>query len=178
MKYIYKSLPFIGDVSSKDRNIFASKASEQLTKLINSNAVSGWEFVQINTVNIYKAGESPGCLASLFGATGIADTTEKYDMVIFRKELSENELKNIGEEMKKINDNFENIDDDSENNPKVIETKKLAQPHIQKLERIGYILVKQNISEKKCYWVFNYKSTDSTYEFDSINKLKEYADNF
>lgn len=82
MNYIYKALPFKGNVSELDPN----KVAAQLTILINSQNSDGWEFYQINSVNISV---SPGCLASLMGSK---DSDQKYDMAIFRKTLSQEEL--------------------------------------------------------------------------------------
>jgi hypothetical protein len=82
MNYIYKALPFKGNVSELDPSIVAA----QLTILINSQNFEGWEFYQINAVNISV---SPGCIAGLIGAKAF---DQKYDMAIFRKTLSQEDL--------------------------------------------------------------------------------------
>ena len=87
MKYIYKSIPFVGQVES----LSPSTVADQLTNLINVNAKSGWDFYQINSVNIAV---SPGCLASLFGKESFE---KKYDMLIFRKEYQEGENSKLNE---------------------------------------------------------------------------------
>jgi hypothetical protein len=82
MNYIYKALPFKGNVSELDPSLVAA----QLTILINSQNFEGWEFYQINAVNISV---SPGCIAGLIGTKAF---DQKYDMAIFRKTLSQEDL--------------------------------------------------------------------------------------
>jgi len=83
MNYIYKALPFKGSV---DEQINPSLVAAQLTVLINSQNYEGWEFYQINSVNISV---NPGCIAGLLGTRAF---DQKYDMAIFRKTLSQEEL--------------------------------------------------------------------------------------
>ena len=85
MKYIYKAVPFLGRVSELDPN----KVASQLTGVINSQNIDGWDFYQINSVNIAV---SPGCLEGLFGAKSFE---KKFDMAIFRKELDGVEMANL-----------------------------------------------------------------------------------
>jgi hypothetical protein len=82
MNYIYKALPFKGNVSELD----PIKVAAQLTILINSQNQEGWEFYQINSVNLSV---SPGCLAALVGAKSF---DQKYDMAIFRKIISQEKI--------------------------------------------------------------------------------------
>lgn len=73
----YRVMPFIGKIRN---NQTAADVSNQLEQLINQGAQEGWEFVQVNNVNIEV---QPGCLAGLFGAK---TQYVRYDMAIFRKE--------------------------------------------------------------------------------------------
>lgn len=73
----YRVIPFIGKIKSSQS---AKDVSDQLEVLINQGAQLGWEFVQINNVNIEV---QPGCLAGIFGAK--ADYV-RYDMAVFRKD--------------------------------------------------------------------------------------------
>ena len=73
MNYVYKALPFKGYVSELSPKIVA----DQLTVSINSQIQEGWEFYQINSVNISV---SPGCLAALVGAKSF---DQKYDILIY-----------------------------------------------------------------------------------------------
>ncbi len=86
MNYIYKALPFKGSVADLDPN----RVAAQLTILINSQSQEGWEFFQINSVNISV---NPGCLSGLFGEKS---SEQKYDMAIFRmsKEETKNNIEN------------------------------------------------------------------------------------
>ena len=76
MSYTYKVIPFMGHIKS---NQGASDVSAQLESLINQHAVDGWEFYELDEVNIAV---SPGCLAGLFGRPTVYT---KYDQVIFRQ---------------------------------------------------------------------------------------------
>ena len=73
----YRVLPFIGKVQN---NLSALEVSDQLEDLINEGAKEGWQFEQINNVNIEV---QPGCLASLFGAK---TQYVRFDMVVFKKD--------------------------------------------------------------------------------------------
>jgi hypothetical protein len=72
----YKVVPFIGKIKGSGS---VEVISAQLEAIINDHASQGWEFYQINDVNIEV---QPGCLSSLFGAK-VAYV--KYDQVIFRR---------------------------------------------------------------------------------------------
>lgn len=74
----YRVIPFIGKIKNSQS---AKEVSDQLESLLNQGAQEGWEFVQINNVNIEV---QPGCLAGLFGAK--ADYV-RFDMAVFRKEV-------------------------------------------------------------------------------------------
>jgi hypothetical protein len=83
MRYIYKAIPFKGYVvETFDANAVASQLSSEM----NSLSADGWEFYQFNSVTTYV---SPGCISSLFGAKSYE---KKYDMLIFRLALSDEEL--------------------------------------------------------------------------------------
>lgn len=56
------------------------EVSKQLQGTIAREAVDGWEFYQLNSVNIEV---SPGCIASLFGAK--VDYMQ-FDQLIFRRQ--------------------------------------------------------------------------------------------
>lgn len=74
MTYKYKVVPFIGKV--KGRQV-AEDVSKNLETVINEQASQGWEFYQLNDVNIEI---QPGCLASLLGAK---TSYVLYDQIIF-----------------------------------------------------------------------------------------------
>ena len=76
MSFNYRVIPFIGKIKNKQT---ATDVSDQLETLINEGAKEGWEFDQLNNVNIEV---QPGCLAGLFGAK-VAYT--RFDMVVFKK---------------------------------------------------------------------------------------------
>ena len=73
----YRVMPFIGKIKS---NQTAAEVSNQLEALINEGAKDGWQFAQVNNVNIEV---QPGCLAGFLGAK--ADYV-RFDMVIFKNE--------------------------------------------------------------------------------------------
>lgn len=73
----YRVIPFIGKINN---NQSAKDVSDQLEGILNSGAQEGWDFVQINNVNIQV---QPGCLAGLFGAK---EQYVRFDMAIFRKD--------------------------------------------------------------------------------------------
>jgi len=88
--YEYKAIPFIGNVKTED-NI---AVGNQLSVLMNQQASLGWEFYQINTVGISV---NPGCLESLlslFLPKNPYMGSYRHDMVIFRKELGFDTMKN------------------------------------------------------------------------------------
>jgi hypothetical protein len=72
----YRVLPFIGKIKGSQS---AKEVSDQLETLLNQGGQEGWEFVQINNVNIEV---QPGCIAGLLGAK--ADYV-RFDMAVFRK---------------------------------------------------------------------------------------------
>ena len=73
----YRVMPFIGKIKS---NQSAADVSNQLEALINEGAKEGWQFEQVNNVNIQV---QPGCLAGLFGAK---EDYVRFDMVVFKKD--------------------------------------------------------------------------------------------
>ncbi|PIQ13392.1 MAG: hypothetical protein COZ23_05770 [Hydrogenophilales bacterium CG_4_10_14_3_um_filter_58_23] len=76
MSYKYRVMPFIGKIKS---NQSAVEVSNQLEALINEGAREGWEFHQVNNVNIEV---QPGCLAGLFGAKA---EYIRFDMLVFKQ---------------------------------------------------------------------------------------------
>lgn len=72
----YRVLPFIGKIKG---NQSATSVSNQLEDLLNQGVKEGWEFVQINNVNIEV---QPGCIAALFGAKA---NYVRFDMAVFRQ---------------------------------------------------------------------------------------------
>ena len=79
MQYQFKSVPFIG----RGKDVLNAKIiAQQLTEIINVNSQGGWEFDQINNVNIAV---QAGCIASLFGQKSFE---QRFDMLIFRKLLT------------------------------------------------------------------------------------------
>jgi len=79
--YEYMVVPFIGTMKSGQS---ASQVSTQLENVINQHGAQGWEFDQLNDVNIEV---QPGCLAGLFGAQS---SYIKFDQLIFRRESARN----------------------------------------------------------------------------------------
>ena len=76
-RYEYRVLPFIGQLKAKQA---ATEVSKQLQGLIDTQAIEGWEFCQVNDVNIRV---EPGCLGGLFGAKA---SYIRFDQIIFRRE--------------------------------------------------------------------------------------------
>jgi hypothetical protein len=76
MSYKYRVIPFIGKIKGNQN---AVDVSNQLEAIIDEGVKEGWEFDQLNNVNIEV---QPGCLAGLFGAK--VDYT-RFDMVVFKK---------------------------------------------------------------------------------------------
>lgn len=73
----YRVVPFSADVGSHEGG---SEAASNLEDLIQKMAADGWEFVDFEQVQTYKAGSS-GCLG-FFATEG---ETFTITMVIFRK---------------------------------------------------------------------------------------------
>lgn len=76
-EYEYKVVPFTGSVKSSASN---SEVSSQLETVIEREATDGWEFYQLNNVNVEV---KPGCLGSLLGGQV---SYQQIDQVIFRRE--------------------------------------------------------------------------------------------
>ena len=76
--YQYQVVPFIGKIKG---NQSAAEVSGQLQAIINQYSSQGWEFYQLNDVNIEV---QPGCLAGLFGAK---TAYVLFDQLIFRREV-------------------------------------------------------------------------------------------
>jgi hypothetical protein len=151
------------------------RVATQLNDLINSQSTLGWEFYQINSVNISI---SPGCLAGLFGA---ASYEKKYDMVIFRKSAQQNldEIEYMKDKLSEIEEKkaalIKPLDSDD---PRVTMIERNAINHISKLERNGYELVSNEISLTTELWVFKSKLDNTTFEMKSLKELSDFASNF
>lgn len=76
MSYQYKVVPFIGRIKGGQS---AADVASQLEGIINQHAGQGWEFYQLNDVNIEV---QPGCIAGLLGAKV---SYVQFDQVVFRK---------------------------------------------------------------------------------------------
>lgn len=78
----YRVIPFVGKIKGKQT---AKEASDQLETLLNQGAQEGWEFVQINNVNIEV---QPGCLVAFFRGLRGGSTADyvRVDMAIFRRQ--------------------------------------------------------------------------------------------
>lgn len=76
----YRVVPFIGEIKN---GIFVSQdaraVAEQLQDVINEHARRGWEFHGLEKVDVAV---TPGCLASLFGATTSVIT---FDQLVFKR---------------------------------------------------------------------------------------------
>jgi dephospho-CoA kinase len=122
MNYIYQALPFRGHVERVDAN----EVAKQLNELINSQAIIGWEFYQINSDKNFVLVES----ALLFEY----NSQSNFDLVIFvhsdpqlRKQKAierdkitseeyDNRMKNqLSDEFKLENSDYTIINDFTEN---------------------------------------------------------------
>jgi len=82
MNYEYKVKAFLGRAKGAQGGEIVA---QQLSELINSEAINGWELYQMSDVNIeYK----PGCLGGLFGKKTISYI--RYDQIIFRRAIENN----------------------------------------------------------------------------------------
>ncbi len=77
--YVYKVVPFIGQIKENDKQ-GAAKVAGQLQQLLDTYAAEGWEFYRIDQVQIAIR---PGCLSALLGGR---INYINFDQVIFRKE--------------------------------------------------------------------------------------------
>jgi len=73
--YTYKVVGFGGHAKASR----VGDISGQLEAAINAEATDGWEFYQLQAVNVQVA---PGCLSSLFGAEA---SYIQVDQLIFRR---------------------------------------------------------------------------------------------
>lgn len=78
MSYQYKVVPFIGRIKGSQS---AADVAPQLESIINQHAGQGWEFYQLNNVNIEV---QPGCIAGLLGSKV---SYVQFDQLIFRKSM-------------------------------------------------------------------------------------------
>lgn len=73
----FRVVPFVANVSSKEG---AAAAARQLQDLCNANIGEGWEFMGLENVDTYIAGEA-GC----FGIGATPGRTVSYSMAVFRR---------------------------------------------------------------------------------------------
>ena len=73
----YKVVPFFASVSSLEGS---REAAEQLEKLVQEWSDHGWEYVRMESVDTYIAGNN-GC----FGIGSTAPVMTSYSMVVFRQ---------------------------------------------------------------------------------------------
>jgi len=76
-KLEYKVVPFVASIKSGDKS---AAGAAQLEELIRSHATSGWEYVRLESVETYVAGDS-GC----FGIGATPPRLTSSSMVVFRK---------------------------------------------------------------------------------------------
>ena len=80
--YQYKVIPFIGSIKGeKVTPDNAKNVSNDLEKVINEYARQGWEFYEIDKVDIAT---SPGCMTAFLGGKSSVIT---FDQLIFRKQM-------------------------------------------------------------------------------------------
>jgi hypothetical protein len=156
MQYEYKAIPFTGIVES----FSPSQVAQQLSLSINVELAGGWEFYQINAVNINV---SPGCLESLFGAKS---STTKHDMLIFRRAIDleiDPEIVKAAQEAAQEKYREENVGIITSN-----------ESEVRRLERNGYRFIR--FDDKKRQWIF---VASNSMEFSlSERELKEMSKNF
>lgn len=75
----YKVVPFVASISHTEK-AKAVKASSQLQDLITQFAKDGWEYVRLESLETYVAGDN-GCFG--FGATPSKSTS--ISMIVFKK---------------------------------------------------------------------------------------------
>jgi len=73
----YKVVPFVASIGSLDGS---QQAADQLEQLIRHYTANGWEYVRLESVATFVAGEK-GCFG--FGATPGRMTS--YSMAVFRR---------------------------------------------------------------------------------------------
>ena len=73
----YRVVPFVASITLQDN---AAKAAVQLQALATEYAKDGWEYIRLESVETYIAGDN-GCFG--FGATPARTTS--VSMVVFRK---------------------------------------------------------------------------------------------
>lgn len=88
-RYVYHVSPFMGSIKGKQN---ANSVSQQLQTLINSYAKKGWEFCSVGEVNIEV---SPGCIGGLLGR---GSEYVKFDQVVFRRPLTDQEERSVSRE--------------------------------------------------------------------------------
>jgi GYF domain 2 len=76
-RYEYSVVPFIAIIAHKEGS---TAAATQLEDLIHSHARIGWEYVRLESLETYVAGEN-GC----FGLGSTPPRTTVYSMVVFRR---------------------------------------------------------------------------------------------
>jgi hypothetical protein len=183
MGYKYKTISLYDFSNTKEgaplmAGVFeasAFKISKVVDTILNLYSKDGWEFYRNESFSPFYFQNMTSKVLSIGSIGQLPD----IPVFIFRKAVSENESTNLnGAIEEKLPDSSVENEDSIVDNPRILEFKKLAKPYIEKLEQIGYKLINQKFSENNCYWEFTYQSNGTSYEFNSIAKLKEYADNF
>jgi hypothetical protein len=173
MAYVYQTISFIGYVN--DMVVKPEVVAKQLNDLINEQALAGWDFYQVNSVNIHV---NPGCIAALFGVKGFE---KKYDMVIFRKSIEQ-----VADEMSVLKNKLSEIEEkkaalikplDSDN-PRFQDIKRAALNDLSKLQRNGYQLISTEITPTTECWVLMSQLDSTKFEMKSLKELSEFASNF
>jgi hypothetical protein len=74
----YKVVPFVASIGQLEG---AKQAADQLQTLIQSLAAQGWEYVRLESVTTFVAGNA-GCFLGIGATPG---TTTAFSMAVFRK---------------------------------------------------------------------------------------------
>ncbi len=80
MAFQYKMLQIPPQINISSRDARGQEAATYLESIVAKNATQGWEFYRVDSIGVE---ESPGCIASIFGAKTVAYI---HYVVTFRKE--------------------------------------------------------------------------------------------
>jgi len=73
----YKVIPFVASIGDKKEKL---SPSEQLENLIQKGVNQGWEYIRVESITTFVAGDS-GC----FGFGGTPGHTTSRQMIVFKK---------------------------------------------------------------------------------------------
>ena len=79
MNYDYRMVQIPTSISLRAKDARGQEAAHYLQKIVDENAVNGWEFYRVDQVGVQV---KPGCLAGLFGTSA---QNLVYYVVTFRK---------------------------------------------------------------------------------------------